>query len=357
MIDALPINYLPGCREHCPLVPYCKARALAAGDPSVLDPRYREVLAPAGTLGRAYALLDGTVTAERSPEAQELADRLHAARRLERGGLAMSDLMSLVQCMEALRRGRAVRITSHRHVAIQPHALVLAPLVLAGEDTAVHILALGGLGQPARIRYVADPRQRDDLNTRLVAWLSHRLERYYAQCLADGTYPQLWVSSGAGARLLDVLPDRLRAGPRHPRGPAPGAPARLPEPAAAVPGPANAADRDRGAAPAPGHRPASGRGRAPGRAPHLDLSAHRRCHPGRRRARRVAALGHQDRPGLGPHAARGAAGGVHPGSPHQGACPRARRARMPLAPPSCPSCSPSMPPSSAPSACSRRCPR
>jgi hypothetical protein len=80
VIDALPINYLPGCREHCPLAPYCKARALAAGDPSVLDPRYRELLAPAGTLGRASALLDGTVTADRSPQEQELADRLRAAR-------------------------------------------------------------------------------------------------------------------------------------------------------------------------------------------------------------------------------------------------------------------------------------
>jgi hypothetical protein len=128
----------------------------------------------------------------------------------------MSDLMSLVQRLEALRRGRAVRITSHRHVAIRPHALVLAPLVLAGEETAVHVLALGGLGQPARIRYVADPRQRDDLNAHIFAWLSRRLERYYAQCLADGTYPQLWLSSGIGAQLITILPDRLRSARANP---------------------------------------------------------------------------------------------------------------------------------------------
>jgi hypothetical protein len=38
------------------------------------------VLAPAGDLGRACALLDGTVTTYRSPEEQELAERLRAAR-------------------------------------------------------------------------------------------------------------------------------------------------------------------------------------------------------------------------------------------------------------------------------------
>jgi hypothetical protein len=122
----------------------------------------------------------------------------------------MSDLMSLVQRMEAFALGHAERITSHRHVAIQPHALVLAPIVMAGEETDIHIAAVGRIGAPARIRYVADPRRRDDLYARIISWLNRIVDPYFQWCLDHNTYPQLWVSSSAAAKLIDILSDRLR---------------------------------------------------------------------------------------------------------------------------------------------------
>src|SRR5919198_426618 len=122
----------------------------------------------------------------------------------------MSDLMSLVQRMEAFALGHAARITSHRHVAIQPHALVLAPIVMAGEETDIHMASVSRIGAPARIRYVADPRQRDDLYARIISWLNRIVDPYFQWRLEHNTYPQLWVSSSAAAKLIDILSDRLR---------------------------------------------------------------------------------------------------------------------------------------------------
>lgn len=45
----------------------------------------------------------------------------------------------------ALEAGRALPTTSHRHVTVQPDALLLAPLVLNGEDISIHIVAVGRL--------------------------------------------------------------------------------------------------------------------------------------------------------------------------------------------------------------------
>jgi hypothetical protein len=79
VIDALAINYMPNCRDHCPLFDYCKMRALHAGDPGVIDLQAREVLAPAGDLRRGYALIGNTVASYHSPEEQELAQHLREA--------------------------------------------------------------------------------------------------------------------------------------------------------------------------------------------------------------------------------------------------------------------------------------
>src|SRR5437763_2506236 len=99
------------------------------------------------------------------------------AKRTEGGRrrCPMSDLMSLVQRMEAFALGHAERITSHRHVAIQPHALVLAPIVMAGEETDIHIAAVGPIGPPAPIRSVPAPRRPARLYPRLLSSLNRLL--------------------------------------------------------------------------------------------------------------------------------------------------------------------------------------
>src|SRR5690606_20902698 len=65
------------------------------------------------------------------------------------------------------------------------------------------------LGAPPEIRSVPDPRLRDD-QYKLIQWLSGEIERYFQECLDQGTFPQLWVPCGAAASLLDLLADRLR---------------------------------------------------------------------------------------------------------------------------------------------------
>jgi hypothetical protein len=54
----------------------------------------------------------------------------------------MSDTLGLVARLRAHEAGRAIRAASHLQVAIQPHALVLTPLAMAGEDTTLHALRL-----------------------------------------------------------------------------------------------------------------------------------------------------------------------------------------------------------------------
>jgi hypothetical protein len=80
---------------------------------------------------------------------------------------------------------------------------------MAGEDTTVHAVAVGHAGQAPQFRVVADPRVRDD-HFALFTWLLGIVEPYFTQCRANGDFPQLWVSSGAGAGHLDTLADRLR---------------------------------------------------------------------------------------------------------------------------------------------------
>ncbi len=121
----------------------------------------------------------------------------------------MLDILNVVSRLLAFREGRAVRIASNQRIAIRPDALVICPIAMAGEDTTIHIVACGHLGQPADIRCVPDPRYRDDQYD-LFEWLGERVERYFEECQQDGTYPQIWLPSSGAVGLLDTLGDRLR---------------------------------------------------------------------------------------------------------------------------------------------------
>ncbi|MEZ5996406.1 MAG: hypothetical protein R3C25_11730 [Hyphomonadaceae bacterium] len=121
----------------------------------------------------------------------------------------MADVVNIVARMLALEAGRAQRVASHLQFNIQPHALVICPLAMAGEDTTIHAVAIGAIGAEPQIRVVPDPRVRDD-QYGLVRWMGDIIEAYYARCRANGDYPQIWAASGAAAGHLDVMADRLR---------------------------------------------------------------------------------------------------------------------------------------------------
>lgn len=121
----------------------------------------------------------------------------------------MADLLNVVARMRALEKGQAVPTVSQRQVLVQPHARILTMLSMAGEDTSVHAVAIGRIGVAPQIKVAPDPRRRDD-QYELLRWLLPQFEDYYASCRADGTFPQIWVSSDGALGHLDTLADRLR---------------------------------------------------------------------------------------------------------------------------------------------------
>jgi hypothetical protein len=121
----------------------------------------------------------------------------------------MTDTMKLVGRLRAFEARRAVRAASHLQVSIQPHALIICPLAMAGEDTTIHAIAIGTIGQPPEIRVVPDPRVRDE-HYALITWMGGVIERYFQERRTRNEFPQIWVSSGAAAGHLDILADRLR---------------------------------------------------------------------------------------------------------------------------------------------------
>ncbi|MGK7755151.1 hypothetical protein [Roseovarius sp. C03] len=121
----------------------------------------------------------------------------------------MADYVEIVARLQALRNGQAVPITRQRQVHIQSHARVLTLLAMAGEDTSVHAVAIGRIGEAPQIAVTPDPRRRDDQYD-LLRWLLPRFESYFAECRAAGTFPQIWVSSGGALSHFDTLADRLR---------------------------------------------------------------------------------------------------------------------------------------------------
>lgn len=121
----------------------------------------------------------------------------------------MADLVHVAARLRALQHGQAVPVVSQRQLVIQPHARILTLIAMAGEDTSVHAAALGRFGHPPELRVVADPRRRDHQYD-LLRWLLPYFEQYYAECLASGSFPQIWVSSAGALGHLDTLADRLR---------------------------------------------------------------------------------------------------------------------------------------------------
>jgi hypothetical protein len=121
----------------------------------------------------------------------------------------MARELDLLLRLCAFARGRALRCATHLHVALRPDALIICPVAMAGEDTTIHILAWGGIGQQPKISCVPDPRQRDE-QYGLFTEFGAAIEHYFLTCRRNGTYPQLWVSSAPAASHLDILADRLR---------------------------------------------------------------------------------------------------------------------------------------------------
>ena|SRR5438128_1886012 len=109
----------------------------------------------------------------------------------------------------ALESGKAVPVASHRQIAILSDALVMCALAMAGDDATIHIMACGRVGGPAEFRSVPDPRTRDD-QYKLFEWVADRVEVYFEDCRRRDIHPQIWVSSDASIKHLDVLADRLR---------------------------------------------------------------------------------------------------------------------------------------------------
>lgn len=116
--------------------------------------------------------------------------------------------LKLVARLRARRRGRAQRCATQMKVAVQPHGLVVCPVAMAGEER-IHAVAFGGIGEDPEVLCVPDPRRRDD-EYGLLRCLGSRLERYYRECRETGTFPQILVSSAAGAVLLDAVAERTR---------------------------------------------------------------------------------------------------------------------------------------------------
>lgn len=121
----------------------------------------------------------------------------------------MSLNLELIAKAQAFLNGRAQPFASHRRMAIQDHALVVSPLVMAGEDTAIHILLIGNIDQRPQVYCVPDPRERVK-QAELVKKLGMRLRNYFQSCSRQKTYPQLIVTSEAGAKFLDALSEKLR---------------------------------------------------------------------------------------------------------------------------------------------------
>lgn len=79
VLDAIPNNYIPSCREHCALAKRCKQQSIASGDPVLIGLRAREVFAAAGSIGRVIELLDGAGRLPRTQAEHLLREELREA--------------------------------------------------------------------------------------------------------------------------------------------------------------------------------------------------------------------------------------------------------------------------------------
>ncbi|MBO9707439.1 MAG: hypothetical protein J7521_04415 [Caulobacter sp.] len=79
VIEQLPNNYRSNCKEHCALWERCRGQALAAGQPIILGDLAAEQLAAAGSIARAFDLLDGRGRPPANRAEEALSAELRAA--------------------------------------------------------------------------------------------------------------------------------------------------------------------------------------------------------------------------------------------------------------------------------------
>ncbi len=93
--------------------------------------------------------------------------------------------MDAMMRARALAAGRAQPATSHRHMVVQRDALILAPLLMNGEDISIHIAAVGRRGDAPRLLWVPDPRDRRARDG-LLAHLAEIVDAYFLERAREG---------------------------------------------------------------------------------------------------------------------------------------------------------------------------
>jgi hypothetical protein len=78
LLEAVPNNYRPSCKEHCAMWEHCRARAQANSHPIILGDYAAEKLAAAASLSRALELMNGTGIPPRNAAEAALAAELRA---------------------------------------------------------------------------------------------------------------------------------------------------------------------------------------------------------------------------------------------------------------------------------------
>jgi hypothetical protein len=78
VLETVPNNYRPGCKEHCAMWEHSRARAQAGSHPIILGDHAAEKLAAAGSLTRALELMAGTGAPPRNAAEAALAAELQA---------------------------------------------------------------------------------------------------------------------------------------------------------------------------------------------------------------------------------------------------------------------------------------
>lgn len=76
VLDTVPNNYRPNCKEHCALWEHCRHRAQSNSQPIILGDHAAEKLAAAGSLSRAIELMQGVGASPRNAAEAALAAEL-----------------------------------------------------------------------------------------------------------------------------------------------------------------------------------------------------------------------------------------------------------------------------------------
>lgn len=78
VLETVPNNYRPNCKEHCAMWEHCRARAQAESHPIILGDHAAEKLAAAGSLNRAIELMTSAGAPPRNAAEAALASELRA---------------------------------------------------------------------------------------------------------------------------------------------------------------------------------------------------------------------------------------------------------------------------------------